>query len=120
MPHWILETTKCKPCGKVSYASRDDAEYAAKSMLQPMFPYQCFYGNGWHLATERKGRATGSSPAWKAGGPRERPCAFESRSFRQSFVGGDCRGSSVDHGRAPVNGHSPYGGMVKPAVLNEA
>lgn len=57
-PHWIVETTKCKLCGKVSYASREDAEYAAKGVTRPSFSYACRYGNGWHLTTMRKrGRA---------------------------------------------------------------
>jgi hypothetical protein len=58
MPSWILETTRCELCGKLSYESRDDAEYATKKMLVPMAAYKCLYGNGWHLTTVRKrGRA---------------------------------------------------------------
>jgi hypothetical protein len=52
MPHWILEPTRCKHCGKLTYHSREDAEYAAKRMTQPMTAYKCLYGNGWHLTTK--------------------------------------------------------------------
>lgn len=54
MQHWVLETVKCKPCGKVSYESREDAEYAAQSQMPAQLPYECPYGNGWHLSTVRK------------------------------------------------------------------
>ena len=86
--HWIIETTKCKQCGKVSYKSRDDAEYAARNLDRPMAAYECFYKNGWHLTTDRKlttnrkrGRAVDAS------GPEnrrtERLREFESHRFRQ-------------------------------------
>jgi len=51
MQHWILETTRCKHCGKVTYESREDAEYAARSMETTQIPYECRYGSGWHLMT---------------------------------------------------------------------
>lgn len=54
MAHWILKTARCKLCGKVSYQTEDDAEYAGGRMPQPMLPYKCFYGNGWHLTSQNK------------------------------------------------------------------
>jgi len=51
---WIVETKKCKLCGKLSYANRDDADYAAQRMPVLMASYKCLYGNGWHLTTVRK------------------------------------------------------------------
>lgn len=67
MPHWILEPVKCKHCGKLIYESREDAEYAARSMMPAQFAYECPYGAGWHLTTIRKrGRVV------DAGGPENR------------------------------------------------
>ena len=59
MAHWIIETTKCKQCGKVSYANQEDAEYAADKIAAKLeherqIAYECFYKNGWHLTTDRK------------------------------------------------------------------
>lgn len=67
LSHWILDPTKCKHCGKVSYQSREDAVYATKAMLEEMTPYECFYGNGWHLATKRKVLLHGRQPLSKSG-----------------------------------------------------
>lgn len=80
MPHWILEPKRCDLCGKLSYANREDAEYAARKMLLPMASYECLYGNGWHLTTVRKrGREVDAS------GPEnrrtERLREFESHRF---------------------------------------
>jgi hypothetical protein len=67
MAHWVIETSKCKPCSKISYESREDAEYAAQAMSTEMTPYECFYGNGWHLATKRKVLLHGRQPLSKSG-----------------------------------------------------
>jgi hypothetical protein len=62
MQHWILETDRCPHCGKVTYESREDAEYAAQQVAGKQTPYECLYGNGWHLTTGRKrGQQTAGS-----------------------------------------------------------
>jgi hypothetical protein len=67
MEHWVLENARCKHCGKVAYESREDAEYAAKSMLPAQGAYECPYGSGWHLSTIRKDEHTMGKhiPNWK-------------------------------------------------------
>ena len=53
-PSWILEPTQCKFCGKLSYVTLDDAEYAAKqksTMNQKLYTYPCPYKIGWHLTS---------------------------------------------------------------------
>ena len=54
MKHWIVEGVQCRFCGKVIYETREDAEYKGKSYSLVVYPYECKYGNGWHLSREEK------------------------------------------------------------------
>jgi hypothetical protein len=49
---WIVESDRCKLCGKVSYRDEDDAEYKTKAFSAPYRHYKCPYGNGWHLSSK--------------------------------------------------------------------
>ena len=52
---WILEPEMCRFCGKLSYESLDDAEYAAKQTSvnnQKLYLYSCPYETAWHLTSK--------------------------------------------------------------------
>jgi hypothetical protein len=46
---WILEPDLCRFCGKLSYDSLEDAEYAAKNNSRV---YVCPYESVWHLTSK--------------------------------------------------------------------
>jgi hypothetical protein len=54
---WVLEPEVCRFCGKLTYTSLNDAEYAAKRSSQgkqTISTYACPYETGWHLTSKQR------------------------------------------------------------------